>query len=82
MYDALCSKICKKTGKKELSKSEVEYVVSWKEDYKMKDDMILEGFNIAIRYNKVSFQYVNAIISAWYKEKSIEKTQKHQSSRR
>ncbi len=71
MYDTLTKRIIKeyKDDKKtQLNHNEIQYVITWKEKYKMKDDIIIEAVRRAVKRNKGSFSYINTILENWYKE--------------
>ena len=69
MYDELKKRIIRKMGydTTELNKSEERYVVTWKEKYKLKDDIIIEAFTRAInkKGKNITFAYIDAILKKW-----------------
>lgn len=69
MYDNLCKKIMRLLKQdRDISKVEQKYVVDWKEQLDMKDEIILEAVKRAVDYKgiKASFPYINAILNNWY----------------
>lgn len=66
MYDNLKEKILKTAGKKTLSLEEDNFIAKWKEEYKLKDDIIHEAVKRTIkRKGKLSFYYTDAILRNW-----------------
>lgn len=69
MYEDLKKRIIRKLGAERsgLNRSEERYVVSWKEEYKLKDDIIIEGFSRAVnmRGQNISFAYIDKILKSW-----------------
>lgn len=68
MYDNLVKRISKKFGR-DLTLNEVKYVVDWKEQYGMFDNIIVEAVDRAIKKKTtdISFSYIDAIIKQWHK---------------
>lgn len=50
-----------------LNKTEERYVVTWKEEYKLKDDIIIEAFTRALNMKgkNITFAYIDAILKNW-----------------
>ena len=67
MYDNLCKRISKKFGR-QLSPTEMKFIVDWKEQYGMLDNIIIEAVDRAIKQKStdISFAYINAIIIKWH----------------
>ena len=69
MYDELKKRIIRKMGydTPALNKTEERYVVTWKEEYKLKDDIIIEAFTRALNMKgkNITFAYIDAILKNW-----------------
>ncbi len=69
MYDVLTKKISKIMElQRPFNASENRYLAMWKDEYKMKDDIILEAVKRAKKKGgkAASFVYVNGIIKNWH----------------
>ena len=68
MYEQLTKKIFKLMDiKKEYaSPQEARYIAKWKEEFKFKDDVVIEAVRRAVNMNKMTFMYVDGILSNWY----------------
>lgn len=72
MYEDLKRRIIKKMAydTPALSKSEERYVVTWKEEYKLKDVIVMEAFTraLAMKGKNITFAYIDAILKDWSKK--------------
>lgn len=69
MYETLTKKICKILGiNKPLRPDEKMFIATWKEEYKMKDEVVLEAAERAKKKGgkAVSFNYMNGILKNWH----------------
>ena len=70
MYEQLSGKILKIIGlSRGLTPIEKKYIATWKEEYRFKDEIILEAAKRGVKKNgkDVSFAYLNGILSNWKK---------------
>lgn len=70
MYDQLIKKILRTMDRTEpLNPSELRMLAKWKEEYGLKDHIILEAVQRGVNAKKknVSFVYINGIVSNWHK---------------
>lgn len=69
MYDDLKKRIIRIMELKtpSLNSKEEQYVAMWKDEYKLKDDIIIEGFKraLSIKGQNTTFAYVSAILKNW-----------------
>lgn len=68
MYEQLTKKIFKLMGIKRdyAARAEAGYIAKWKEEYKFKDDVIIEATRRAANMNKATFMYVDGILTNWH----------------
>ncbi len=70
MYEQLTKKIMKLMNiKRPVSHEEAKFIAKWKEEYKFKDEIILEAVRRGINFKgqEVSFYYINGILQTWKK---------------
>lgn len=69
MYDDLKKRIIRIMEMKtpSLNSKEEQYVAMWKDEYKLKDDIVIEGFKraLSIKGQNTTFAYVSAILKNW-----------------
>lgn len=66
-YHALNTAISKELGlSRVLTPTELRYINTWKNDYAFQQDIIIEACQRASADNKISFRYINGILSNWH----------------
>lgn len=78
-YHALNAAISKELGlSRVLTPTELRYINTWKNDYAFQQDVIIEACQRASADNKISFRYINGILTNWYEShvKSLEDIQR------
>ncbi len=67
MYEQLTKKIFKLLDikRENTAPPEAKYIAKWKEEYKFKDDVIVEAARRAVNMNKKTFMYIDGILSNW-----------------
>lgn len=66
-YNALNTAITREMGlKRVLTPIELRYINKWKNDYSFQQDIIIEACQRAGENNKLTFRYVNGILTDWH----------------
>ncbi len=66
-YNALNTAISREMGlKRVLTPIELRYINKWKNDYSFQQDIIIEACQRAGENNKLTFRYVNGILTDWH----------------
>lgn len=66
-YRALNTAISKELGlSRVLTPTELRYINTWKNDYAFQQDVIIEACQRASADNKISFRYINGILTNWH----------------
>lgn len=69
-YHALNTAISKELGlSRVLTPTELRYINTWKNDYAFQQDIIIEACQRASADNKISFRYINGILTSWHDSK-------------
>lgn len=66
-YHSLNAAITKELGlSRVLRPTELRYINTWKNDYSFQQEVIIEACQRASANNKISFSYINKILTNWY----------------
>lgn len=66
-YHELNSAVSRELGlNRVLTKTELRYINTWKNDYSFQQDVIIEACQRACASNKISFRYINGILTNWH----------------
>lgn len=66
-YHELNSAISKELGlTRVLTPTDLKYINTWRNDYALQPDIIIEACRRAVAENKGSFKYINGIITSWH----------------